>query len=432
MTRSLRVTAVALVASAGLLVAGITAGAAVTPKKTTKFPDAIGKNDLKVKTVPSPQLTIGGSSFDGPLVQAAQQQWWTDSANNKSAIALYSITKSGTGRADAISGAYSIGFSDFPMNQDPGSPDVGAGSPNPSLSLSDFTQVPVVLGGVSIVYHFGTGIPGSLAACWKKSPLTLTGAELGKIFAGKINNWDSSAIEATNAKCADVKGKDQLPNLPIVVLSRTSGSGTTFGFKDYLSEVDPSDFPTPDAASFPAAAATYANSGALDAGVNATNGAIGYVEYGYAVANSTPVIDLVNASGKVVAPTEAGIIEAATVGLTAIDKSSCKSFNETQLKCFAINNEKGSTVYPIALFSYAILYTNQTGHAASKVAAVAEVKFLDFLAHSAGGKTTATTFGQDLADANDYAPLPATIQLVARDALLKVTYGGSPVLNATN
>lgn len=424
MKRPFKVTAGITLAALGLLASSTLVGA------TTKYTvDPIMKNDLKVKTVPSAQLVIGGSSFDGPLVQAAQQQWWLDSAHNKSAIALYSITKSGTGRANVISGAYNIGFSDFPMNQVPGSPDVGPGSPNPTLSLSDFVQVPVVLGGVAIVYHFGVGVPGSVYSCFNsKQPFTLTGLELGEIFAGKISNWDNPAIEHTNAKCTDVGGKDLLPNLPIVVLSRTSGSGTTFGFKDYLSQVDKKDFPAPDANAFPVAPVDYSNSGDLEAAAQITDGAIGYVEYGYAVANSTPTIALVNKSNKIVKLSEAGILEAATVGLEAITKSSCKGFNTTRLACFEINNETGATVYPISLFSYAILDKSQS----NKTNGIAEVKFLDFLAHQGGGKSVSTTFGQDLADANGYVPLPLSVQKVARNLLLEVKNGKTVLLNATD
>ncbi len=424
MKRSLKMaTGATLLASFGLLANSALAGA------TTFTIDSIMKNDLKVKVVPSTQLQIGGSSFDGPLVQAVQGQWGLDSSNNSAAIALYNINKSGTGRANAISGAYAVGFSDFPLNQVPGSPDVGPGSPNPSLSVSQFVQVPVALGGVAIVYHFGTGLAGSVASCFQKvQPLTLTGAELGAIFAGKITNWNNSAIEHTNAKCTDVGGVNKLPNLPIVVLSRTSGSGTTFGFKDYLSLVDHKDFPAPDANAFPVAPVDYSSSPNLEAAAQTTNGAIGYVEYGYAVANSTPTIALVNKSGKIVKISEAGIAMAATVGLAAIAKTACKSFNTTKLACFEINNEAGATVYPISLFSYAILYKAQT----NKTNGIADVKFLDFLAHQGGGKTKATTFGQDLADANGYVPLPSVVQKTARNLLLTVKFGKTVLLNATD
>ena len=68
----------------------------------------------------------------------------------------------------------------------------------------------------------------------------------------------------------------------------------------------------------------------------------------------------------------------------------------------------------------------------NKTTAVVEVKFLDFLSHQGGGKTLATTFGQDLADANGYAPMPVSVQAVARAILLGVKVGGKVVLNTTN
>lgn len=440
MRRSLRVTAGVLVASTGLLAATLAAGAAVTPHTT--FPDAIGKNDLKIRTSPSSQLNMGGSSFDAPLAIAATTQW--NSITGKAPIATYNTTKSGTGRADMLSGTYNIGFSDFPMNQG-GDSDVGAGAaagsspsnvvpantPYTSLNTGDFVQVPVVLGGTAVIFHFGTGVSGSEATLIRDKGLTLSGPVTGEIFAGKIKNWDSPAIGNLN-KDLYIKGKDALPNLPIVVLSRTSGSGTTYDFKDYLSEVDPKDFPTstnPNSTQFSAAASTYANSGLLTQGVDSTNGAIGYVEYGYAVQNGVPTANTINASGKVVKLSEKGILEAATVGLQAIVKNkACKGFNTAKLACYAINNEKGATVWPIALFSYGMIYKNQT----NLTNTICEVKFLDYLVHSAGGKSKATTFGQDLADENGYVPLPATMQTVARNLLLQVKVNGKVVLNSTD
>ena len=425
----------AVVASIGLLAASLPAGAA-----SFKI-DTIMKNDLNLKHLPSATLTMGGSSFDGPLVQAAETQWNT--ATGKAPFSSYAVTKSGTGRQGAITGSYTIGFSDFPLNQG-GDCDLG-GSPvqphgstcssytNATQTLANYVQVPVVLGGVGIIYHFGTGISGSTSALIRKYPITFDGKTLGQIFAGKITNWDNAAIAKDNPKLV-VKGKDLLPNLPIVVESRTSGSGTTFGFKDYLSRVDVADFPAPDSAAFTAAAATNANSGALAAAVSTTNGSIGYVEYGYAVANGLPTASLINASKKTVAMSEAGIVEAATVGLKAItasNNSTCKplgGFSPANIKCFSIENQTGPTVYPIALFSFAIVPKVQT----DQNTGIAVVKFLDYLTHQGGGTSKSNTFGQDLADDNGYAPLPATMQTLARTLISSVTYGGHPILSATN
>jgi phosphate transport system substrate-binding protein len=417
MQRSLRVTAGVSAAAAGLLASTVLAGAA------TFTIDPIMKNDLKLKTQPSPQLVMGGSSFDAPIVQDAETHWNSD--NGKTAFSTYNSTKSGTGRANVISGAYNIGFSDFPMNI-AGNKDVGPGSPNPKLSTANFVQIPVALGGVAIIYHLGAGVSGQEAALIQKYGLTLNGPVLGQIFAGKITNWDSAAIGNLNKKLW-ISGKDALPNLTIQVASRTSGSGTTFMFQDYLSLVDKKDFPAPTAAAFTAAFSTFANSAALDAGVHATNGAIGYVEYGYAIANKSATANLVNASGAVVKLSGAGIVSAAKIGLGLILKSK-GGFNTTKLAGFEVNNEKGAGVYPIAGFSFAIVYKAQT----NLNAAIAEVKFLDFLSHQGGGGTAAKTFGQDLANADGYAPLPTQVQNLARKLLLQVTVNKKVVLNATD
>lgn len=422
MNRTLRVTAGVFATTAALLAASVPAGA-VSFKV-----DAIMKNDLKIHTAPGTPLVLGGSSFDYPLVLAAETQWNSDT-HKANVLAPDLSNKSGLGRSNMISKAYAIGFSDFPLNQVAGSPDVGPGSSNTGLKVSDFAQVPVALGGEAITYHFGTGISGSTAALLKKYPLTLSGSTLGRIFAGKVTNWDAKEISRENPHLVS-KGKDLLPNLGIQVMSRTAGSGTTFIFRGYLNRVDHADYPTVDSSNFSAAGSNqFANSGLLEQAVQSTNGAIGYVEFGYAIANGSPTISLINKSGKIVSLSEAGIVQAATVGLKAIiANKGCKGFKTTVLACYEINNELGATVYPIAGFSYGMIYKTQT----NKTDAIAEVKFLDFLSHQGGRKSKATTFGQDLADANGYAPMPVSIQAVARAILLGVKVSGHAVLNATD
>jgi phosphate transport system substrate-binding protein len=414
MKKTLRGTAGAALVSVSLLAAALPVGASFKI-------DTIMKNDLNIKALPSSSLNMGGSSFDAPLVQAAETQWNT--ATGKAPFSSYNTTKSGTGRANAISGSYNIGFSDFPLNI--AGPDVGPGSSDTSETTANYVQVPVALGGVAIIFHFGTGISGTTGALLKKYPLTVNGLTLGKIFNGKITNWDDPAIAKTNPHLV-VKGKDLLPNLPIAVLSRTSGSGTTFMFQDYLNRVDAADFPTASSAAFTHAAATFANSGLLDAGVHSTLGAIGYVEYGYALANNSLTMNLINKSGKNVALTGAGVLAAATAGLLNIKAHG--GFNTTSINNFSINNSTGATVYPIAGFSYAIVKKVQS----DKNTAIAVVKFLDYLSHQGGGTATSNTFGQDLADANGYVALPLTLQTIARTLISGVTFGGTHVLSATN
>jgi ABC-type phosphate transport system substrate-binding protein len=428
MNKTLRGAVGAVAVSVGLLATAIPAGAFTI--------DPIMKNDRNVKTAPSPQLNMGGSSFDGPLVLAAQTQWNADT--HKAPFASYATSKSGTGRAGAISGSLNIGFSDFPMNQggdcDLGhSPVVGATAPctsytDPTGSVAQYVQAPVILGGVAVIFHI-TGLTNAAKSWINANGLTLTGLTVGQIFAGKITNWNSAAIASKNPGLLHL-GHSILPNEKIQIESRTSGSGTTYMYTDYLSKVDHADFPAGTSAAFTKAVATNANSGLLAAAVAATPGAVGYVEYGYAVANGLQSARLINKSGKSVGLTEGGIIQAATVGLAAIKASAAcgHAFKTTTPACFSINNELGPTVYPISGFSYAMVKKVQT----NKNAAISIVKFLDFLSHQGGGTSATNTYGQDLADANGYAPLPLTMQALDRSLLLTVTFGGHAVLNATD
>jgi len=413
--KSLRGTVGAVAVTVGLLATAIPAGAFTV--------DSIMKNDVKLKALPPSTLNLGGSSFDFPLVQASLTQWQTNDIK-KSPFSAYQSTKSGTGRASAISGAYNIGCSDFPLNiLTP--PDVGVGSSNPKDAVANYVQVPVALGGVSIIYNMGSSATSQLKTLLHIYPLTLSGAVLGQIFAGKITYWNNSAIVKLNPHLT-VSGSTTLPHQKINIESRTSGSGTTFMFTDYLSRVDKADFPAATAAAFTHAASTNSNSAALDASVKAVDGGVGYVEYGYAVANGNPTALIVNAAGKAVAPTAVGLTAAATAGLTFINAHG--GFKLSTTSGFSINNSSGATTYPIAGFSYCIVKKKQT----NQNTGIALVKFLDFLVHQAGGTTTANTYGQDLAIRNGYAPMPVTLQNIARTFLKGVTYNGKTILSATN
>lgn len=426
MNKTLRGAVGAMVASASLL------ALVALPAGATAFKvDAYMANDLKLKYQLPNQLQMGGSSFDANLVLSAQQQWNED--NPKGApFATYATSKSGTGRAGAISGDLNIGFSDFPLNIS--GKDVGPGSSDPSETTANYVQVPVALGGVAIIYNLGN-ISSTLKKDIKTDGLILNGKTLGQIFAGKITNWDNAAITKLNPKLAS-KGKTLLPNQTIAVESRTSGSGTTFMFQDYLGKVDAADFPVPSSNAFTAAAGTAANSAALDQNVSNTAGGIGYVEYGYAISNGNPTVSLVNASGKTVKLSEAGILADATVGLAKLGTK----FSTAAEADFSINNEVGATNYPIAGFSYAIVKkvqpTNSSVLSGSVTVgyenAVAVVKFLDFLSHQGPGTSNLTTFGQNEANNAGYVALPVSMQAIARKLLLGVTYKGAVVLGTKN
>lgn len=82
-------------------------------------------------------------------------------------------------------------------------------------------HVPITLGAVAVTYN----LPGD-------PQLKLSRQVLVDIFLGKITKWNDKAIAALNPGVA-------LPSLPVTVVHRSDGSGTTSIFTDYLSKISP-------------------------------------------------------------------------------------------------------------------------------------------------------------------------------------------------
>jgi phosphate transport system substrate-binding protein len=88
------------------------------------------------------------------------------------------------------------------------------------------------------------------------------------------------------------------------VVHRSDGSGTTFNFAYYLSEVSPewkSNVGTATSVDWPVGIGAKGNEGVSN-NVSQTKGAIGYVEYAYAKQNKLTYAKMVNKDGKIVAP----------------------------------------------------------------------------------------------------------------------------------
>ncbi len=467
MKKAFRLSAMTMLASAALVTAAVPALASVSATQ------AIINNSQALKAAPSSAITTGGSSFDANLLNAAISLYKLHGANNGSALAAYSTSSSGTGRAGVIGGTLNIGFSDVPLNY--------AGV---DATASDYVQIPVALGGVAIIANLNfvssvvesavapnTGadvtvtnvangtqatISAACKALFAKNPLLLDGATLAGIFHGDITSWSDSALETLNPltvklaapKKAAVVATAHTPakaetfttvtvnclsllsQETIKVISRTAGSGTTFMFTDYLNQVAPSKFATATQAAFTAASATASNSANLAAAVHSTDGSIGYVEYGYALLNNETSARVKNAFGAAVTLTAQTVAAAASDGLASINANTTGCPNGFSLNggtyttgtpnvnttCFSINNAGAAGDYPIAGFSYAI--TPKTTAVNSTNTAIA--KFLIFLSQQGKGTSADTTFGQNLAPAQAYVALPSA---VSDDALAAIQAG---------
>ncbi len=347
--------------------------------------------------------TIGGagSTFAAPLQNAAQALYQARTSN--ATINGYQAVGSGTGESDILKKVVDWGGSDVPMKQSDINKDEPSGA---GLTVADFVQVPIGLGGVAISYN----LPGVKA----KTPLTLSAPLLAKIYEGKITTWNSPAIQFLNKKV-------KLPGTKIIVVARGDSSGTTYIFTDFLHTSDPAVW-TATPSKTPLTLPQHGIAGNGNAGVAAdianTRDSIGYVEYSYVLLNPSllrGVALIMNRSGKALVPSSAGIAAAAAA------KPHISSTN------FSIVWQKGATAYPIAGYTWAIVWrVNQTSDHEGTLL----VKYLDWLSHS--GAANGTTAGQDVAALQGYVPLPASIQTLARATLLAVTGSKHQVLLTTN
>ena len=426
------------VAVLGLSASAVVPAMAVTAPTYTI--DSIMTNDLTIKAANAPvaDITIGGSSFVSNLVTPALAHY--KAINAQKSVAAYDGSAGSTTGRKKVTGntspAFNIGVSDFPLK------DSASESFTYSLGgglASNFAQLPVALGGVAITYNIPDLNSSALQKLLAKNPLTLTGAQVGKIFAQKITKWNDASICATNktlVKSVKVGNKTSkvcaLPNETIHVVSRTDGSGTTYMFKDYLSMVDATDFPAAASTVFAKSSTgidipTVSNSAAMATQIDALDNSIGYVEYGFAaVTPGINVAAIINKSGKAVLP------NATTVAAAAAAKT---GFSMDSLAQRSLNNLSGNTVYPITGYSYAILLKEQS----NRNNGITAVKVLDYLTHQGGAGTAGRpftrtgTFGQDYAAVTGYVPLPKTIQTLSRNILLTVKDSNNAVLlNASN
>jgi len=306
-------------------------------------------------TVASAQLINGaGSTFDNP----AFTTWFAAYSKQDPSVHFnYQSIGSGGGIKGLLDQTVDFGASDAPMKDE-----AMAKAPYKILHL------PVVAGSVAITYN----LPNNPKL--KFDADTLTG-----IYLGQITNWNDAKIAALNPDA-------HLPDLPIVVVHRSDGSGTTFIFTDYLSAVSPawsSSVGKNVSVKWPAGIGGKGSEG-VSGQVKQLPGAIGYVEQAYADQNKLPVAELKNASGEFVAPSAEAASKAMATATVPEDFR------------FSMVNAPGAGAYPIAGASWVLIYQKQTKPEIGR-------KLVAFM-------KWAVTEGQKLTPGLSYAPLPENVQ----------------------
>ena len=176
------------------------------------------------------------------------------------------------------------------------------------MSSYGYSYVPDTAGGTAFMYHLNVG--GHLI-----TNLRLSGKTLMKIFTGQITNWDNPAIKKDYGA--------QLPNIPIIPVVRSDGSGATFFLTRWMAHLFPSDWNAfctkvthgrvhgtcgqtefyPTSGWGNVKAENGSNNVATYITASYANGAIGYDEYAYALNSHYPVVKVLNPAGYYVLPT---------------------------------------------------------------------------------------------------------------------------------
>jgi len=381
LTPRMRVTALAVAAA---FVLGACSSAATTAPTTapSAAPTASGAATQApgggTPTVPSGNVTLqgAGATFPAPLYGT----WFEAFSAKYPNIQIdYQANGSGAGIKAITQQTVDFGASDAPMKDE----EIAA-----VPSGAKILHVPTALGAVVIIYN----LPGV-------DTLQLDAANVAGIYLGTITKWNDPAIAANNPGVT-------LPATDILVVHRSDGSGTTNAFTTYLDTVSPdwhSQVGKGKEVKWPTGVGAQGNDG-VASGVKQTEGAVGYVELNYATTAKLTSAKLKNADGN--------FVPGSTAGVTAAAEAAVDSF-PADFRQAPIINGAGADTYPIASYTYILIYQDQKDLAKAQ----ALVAFLQW----------ALTEGQTTEQSLGYAPLPAPVQQKALDELHTVTVGGTPV-----
>jgi phosphate transport system substrate-binding protein len=305
---------------------------------------------------PAVQINGAGATFPYPIYS----KWFSEyNALHPNVRINYQSIGSGGGVRQLQNQTVFFGASDYPMNDEQ-----LTGAPRPVLHF------PTVVGSVVPAYNL-SGVTAELK---------FTGPILANIFLGKITKWNDPALVAVNAGVT-------LPDRAITVVHRSDGSGTTFVWVDYLSKVSPEWKEKVGAATsvdWPVGLGGKGNEGVAGL-VKLTDGAIGYVEPVYATQNQIPFGAVQNASG--------AFVKSSIASVTAVADGAAPTMPDDFR--VSITNAPGDASYPIASFTWLLLYETSE----DTVQSAAMVEFMKW----------ALTDGQAFASELGYSPLPASV-----------------------
>jgi phosphate transport system substrate-binding protein len=274
-------------------------------------------SDSDSSPLPVNQIYLNGAGATFPAI--LYERWFNEyHRQNPEIIVNYQAIGSAAGIKQIIAETVDFGGSD-----------VGISEAEIRQASREVILLPMTAGSIALVYN----LPGI------ESGLKLSRQVYPEIFLGKIKRWNDPKIAALNP---DVK----LPDLPIVVIYRSDGSGTTATFTAHLSTISSewnSKVGTGLNVSWSAGVGIKSNAG-VSAQVMQAEGSISYVEYGYAQQLDLSMAAIANKAGKYIQP---------NIQTTA------NALNSSQLPenlLVFINDPEGLDSYPIVTYSWLLVY----------------------------------------------------------------------------
>ena len=295
--------------------------------------NALGLAMLAIAQVATAEVTGAGSSFAAPVMQP-----WSERFEVAQKISVhYQAVGSGEGIRRVTARAVDFALTDIPLT-------------HVELAQAELAQFPVVIGAITPVIN----LPNVA-----QNQLRLSGTVLEAIYMGRIVAWNDPALRALNPDL-------DLPALPIRVIHRADGSGTTFVFTNYLSKQSAEwqdRIGIGSRLQWPAGSGANGNEG-VSKSVRETAGSIGYVEYNYALKLGLTTVQLGNKAGNYVAANDSNV-RAAFSNTTW----SRPSYYEI------VTDRGGDSSWPIVGVTFVLLSTSPANSAAARET----LKFIDWI-----------------------------------------------------
>ena len=264
----------------------------------------------------------------------------------------YADVGSSTGRSEFAQGTVDWAASEIPY----GIQDGDSYDPPPTRG---YAYMPDTAGGTTFMYNLMIGNT-------RVTNLRLSGATIAGIFTNKITMWNDPAIQADNPGLT-------LPAIRIIPVVRSDGSGATADFTQWMLATEPSYWnaycqvvgrsPCTQTSTYPVQPGTAMVGQAGDLGVSGyvsqqqADGAIGYVEFSYALETGFPVALVLNAAGYYTEPTPENVAVSLLQAQLNTDQSSPTYLTENLSNVYTDTDPR---TYELSSYSYMILPTDSS------------------------------------------------------------------------